>query len=242
MISLNIQIKLIIFSFVFGFFFSCIIDILYPRKNKMKKSYDIFFSFMIVLLMSFIYFFGIQIISNAILHIYSVLSIIFGFSIYNLIIKLIANNNKKWYTLYGDNMAKRRVSKASKRRLTFFGTLSLIAIAYFLFSLSYNVYTIYNLKCEKRDLDKLYVKLQDEADSLKIDIEKLNDDTYLANYAREHYQYSKDGEYIIQIDIDDLDNIESDMSDEINKNYIIIGLSIFMLFVLVYIFSKNRKK
>ena len=84
-----------------------------------------------------------------------------------------------------------------------------------------------NAKRMSKKMDKL-VSLKENLFYITID--------YLRN------QYSKDGEYIIQIDIDDLDNIESDMSDEINKNYIIIGLSIFMLFVLVYIFSKNRKK
>ena len=139
-------------------------------------------------------------------------------------------------------MAKRRISKASKRRLTFFGTLSLISIFYFIFLLIYNVYTIYDLSMEKKKLEDLYVELQDESETLKIDIEKLNDSEYLANYAREHYLYSKNGEYIIQIDNKDIEAVEDGISDEINKNYIIIGLSIFMLFVFIYIFSKSKKR
>lgn len=138
-------------------------------------------------------------------------------------------------------MTKRRISRASKRRLTFFGTISLIAIVYFFFSLIYNIYTIYDLSMEKNRLEKLYVELQDKAETLKIDIEKLNDDNYLANYAREHYLYSKDGEYIIQIDATDIEQIQDGISSEINKNYIIIGLSIFMLLVFIYILRKNRK-
>lgn len=138
-------------------------------------------------------------------------------------------------------MTKRRISKASKRRLTFFGTISLVAIVYFFFSLIYNAYNIYDLSMEKRKLEKFYVELQDKAETLKIDIEKLNDDNYLANYAREHYLYSKDGEYIIQIDTDDIEEIEDGISSEINKNYIIIGLSIFMIFIFIYILSKSRK-
>ena len=139
-------------------------------------------------------------------------------------------------------MTKRRISKASKRRLTFFGTISLIAIVYFCFSLIYNAYTIYDLSMEKNKLENLYTELQDKAETLKIDIEKLNDDNYLANYAREHYLYSKDGEYIIQLDTDDIEQIENGISGEINRNYIIIGLSIFMLFIFIYILRKNRKK
>jgi len=136
-------------------------------------------------------------------------------------------------------MAKRRISKASKRRLTFFGTISLIAILYFCFSLIYNVYTIFDLSKEKSNLENLYIELKEEAESLKIDIEKLNDDSYLANYAREHYLYSKDGEYIIQLD--DIEEIDDSLSSEINKNYIILGLSILMLFIFIYILSKGKK-
>ena len=139
-------------------------------------------------------------------------------------------------------MTKRRISKASKRRLTFFGTLSLVSIFYFAFLLVYNIYTIYNLSVEKKKLENLYVELQDESESLKIDIEKFNDSEYLANYAREHYLYSKDGEYIIQIDSKDLETVEDNISSEINKNYIISALSILILFIFIYIFSKSKKR
>ena len=139
-------------------------------------------------------------------------------------------------------MPKRRISKASKRRLTFFGTISLIAIAYFFFSLLYNIYTIYDLTMEKKSLENLYVELQEETETLKIDIQKLNDKDYLANYAREHYSYTnaENGEYIIKID--DIEEIEEDLTDEINKNYMILGLSGLMLLIFIYILSKGKKK
>lgn len=137
-------------------------------------------------------------------------------------------------------MTKRRISKASKRRLTLFGTISLVAIIYFCFSLIYNVYTIYDLSKEKRNLENIYIDLQEKAENLKIDIEKLNDSSYLANYAREHYLYSKDGEYIIQID--DIEQIEDNIESEINKNYLIIGLSGVMIFIFIYILSRGRKR
>jgi len=240
MIALTLQFKLVVFSFIFGFLFSASLE----GFNKIIKKYstiiEILLSFVFIALMTFIYFIGIQKIGNAIFHIYSVLSIIVGFILYDIIIKIIANNNKKWYTLYGDNMTKRRISKASKRRLTFFGTISLVAIVYFGFSLIYNAYTIYNLTKEKKSLDNLYIELQEEAESLKIDIDKLNDEDYLANYAREHYLYSKDGEYIIQID--DIEDIEENITDEINKNYLILGLSILMILIFIYIISKGKRK
>ena len=137
-------------------------------------------------------------------------------------------------------MAKRRISKASKKRLIVFGTASLIVILYFCFQLIYNIYMIYNLTSEKNQLEKLYVELQEEGESLKIDIEKFNDKNYLANYARENYLYSKDGEYIIQMD--DVEKTYEDISKEINKNYLILGLSLLMILIFVYILLKDKKK
>jgi hypothetical protein len=56
-------------------------------------------------------------------------------------------------------MPKRRITKASKRRLTIFGTVSVFAIIYFFVNLIYTGYTIYNLTTEKKELDKLYLEL-----------------------------------------------------------------------------------
>lgn len=242
MIDLTLQFKLIIFSFIFGFMFSASLEGFNKIIKKYSTAIEIILSFIFILFMTFVYFVGIQKIGNAIFHIYSILSIIVGFILYDILIKIIANNNKKWYTLYGDNMPKRRISKASKRRLTFFGTISLIAIAYFFFSLLYNIYTIYDLTMEKKSLENLYVELQEETETLKIDIQKLNDKDYLANYAREHYSYTnaENGEYIIKID--DIEEIEEDLTDEINKNYMILGLSGLMLLIFIYILSKGKKK
>lgn len=239
MIDLTIQFRLIIFSFIFGFLFSYILEVFNKAIKKCNKFVQIIFSFLLVLFMTIIYFIGIQKIGNAIFHIYSIISIIIGFITYDVVIKIIANTPKKWYTLYGDNMTSRRISKASKRRLTIFGTLSLVAIGYFVFSLIYNIYTIYDLTMTKKKLENLYTDLIEQGEILKIDLEKLNDSSYLANYAREHFLYSKNGEYIIQIE--DLDELDDNIDSELNKNYIIIGLSIFMLFIFIYIFTKGKK-
>ena len=141
-------------------------------------------------------------------------------------------------------MAKRRITKASKRRLTFFGTLSLIAIFYFIFSLFYNGYIIYDLVQEKNKLEKKYEKLQEKAEDLKVDIEKLNDPDYLANYARENYLYSKQGEYVLQLKEEKEETEEkiNIISDNIKKNYIIIGLSVFIILTFIIIISKGHKR
>lgn len=141
-------------------------------------------------------------------------------------------------------MATRRISKASKRRLSIFGTLSFIAIIYFIFNLFYSTYTIYSLTVEKKNLENDYVKLQEEAENLKIDIEKLNDEDYLANYARENYLYSKDGEYILQLgeDITDTENTLDIINIKINRNYMLIGLCVLIMLMFIYIISKSTKK
>lgn len=140
-------------------------------------------------------------------------------------------------------MSKRRITKASKRRLTIFGTISIIAIIYFFISLAYSCYSIYDLTKEKKRLDNLYIELEEKAEELKLDINKLNDPKYLADYARENYLYSKDDEYIIQIEeiIDEKEHIDTVYTD-INKKYIFIGLIFGMSLIFVYIIVKSTKK
>lgn len=140
-------------------------------------------------------------------------------------------------------MAKRRITKASKRRLTIFGTISVVAIIYFSISLIYSFYSIYNLSQQKKELEEKYIVLQEEAEKLKIDIEKLNDEKYLADYARENYLYSKDDEYILQIEeiVETKEEIDT-ISTNINKNYILNFLVILIILMFVYIIFKGNKK
>ena len=140
-------------------------------------------------------------------------------------------------------MTKRRITRASKRRLTIFGTVSIIAVVYFCISLIYSFYSIYDLTKEKESLDNKYAELQKKAEDLKLDINKLNDPKYLADYARENYLYSKDDEYIIQIEeiIEEKEKIDT-INTNINKNYILIGLSFGILLIFVYIIIKGTKK
>ena len=95
MIDLEIQIKLIIFSFIFGFFFSCILEIFNKKTLNYKNYIKCILSFILISIFSYIYFEGIQKIGYGIFHIYSILSIIIGFIFYDLIIMLIANNSNK---------------------------------------------------------------------------------------------------------------------------------------------------
>ena len=137
-------------------------------------------------------------------------------------------------------MAKKRVKKSTKRRLTVFGTLSIIIIFYFVFTLVMQGYNLYNLYQKQNNLKIEYKKLKEKAEDLKIEINQLNDPEYLAKYARENYSYSKQGEYIIKLNetekkIDKVDNT-------INKEYVVIGLSIFLILIFIYVLKKGTKK
>lgn len=134
----------------------------------------------------------------------------------------------------------RKVAKVTKRRLTVFGTISLVVIIYFCFTLGYHLYTIYDLHKQKDELEEKYSKLQEEADDLQIEINKLNDPDYLARYAREKFSYSKDGEYIIKIN--ETEKEMDSIDDSLNFNYIVVGLSGVLVFIFVYIIVKSRKK
>lgn len=95
MIDLTLQFKLIIFSFIFGFMFSALLDKFNSHIKKFSKIVEIILSFLLIAFMTLIYFIGIQKIGNAIFHIYSIISIVVGFVVYDILIKIIANNNKK---------------------------------------------------------------------------------------------------------------------------------------------------
>ena len=89
MIELNVQIKLIIFSLIYGFLFSIILDIIYPFIKKRKKVSRLGLSFLLVMLMAIVYFVAIDKIGYVIFHIYSIFAIVVGFVLYDIIISKI---------------------------------------------------------------------------------------------------------------------------------------------------------
>lgn len=95
MISLEIQTNLLIFSLIYGFLFSIILDFSYKLIHHSNKVFQILFSLLIITLMTLIYFIGIKKIGEAIFHIYSVIAIIVGFFSFDILSKLIEKNKKK---------------------------------------------------------------------------------------------------------------------------------------------------
>ena len=71
------------------------------------------------------------------------------------------------------------------------------------YNLLLNVSSIYKMKDQKKELEDRIASLKEEEKVLESDIQKLEDPSYVARYAREKYLYSKDGEIIIRIPDDE---------------------------------------
>lgn len=146
-------------------------------------------------------------------------------------------------------MAKqKKISKASKRRLMIFGTISCFIMLFCLVNLITYSYKIKKLSDEEANLTIKLKELKDEELDLKNEVTKLKDPEYLARYARENYLYTKDGEYVIKVDENKTKKQNIKTSNIINeyKIYIIIT-ALLLLFTIIYILktlkssSKSKK-
>jgi len=133
----------------------------------------------------------------------------------------------------------RRKNKKSKRRLAIFGTLSILAIAYFIFTACYYSYKIAVLEKSKKDLQQQLTSLQEQEETLSTDIQKLKDPEYIAKYARENYMYSKDGEYILKIEDDE--KKEEVVEDSIDYKFLLTISSIGFIIILLYIIKRKKQ-
>lgn len=137
-------------------------------------------------------------------------------------------------------MAKKRIPKASKKRLLFLGTISVIIIGYFVFNLFYNAYKLYSLKREEKKLNEDLIELKREAKILNTEIGKLKDPEYIAKYAREKFSYSKDGEFIIKVNNEMVKKEDENFEINIDYNYIIYGG--IGLFIITFIYALKKRK
>lgn len=101
---------------------------------------------------------------------------------------------------------KIKLSKKSKRRMLVFGSASVCLILFLVITIG-NVWAqIFQKYYEKKFYEEKLEQLKEEEEQLKVDVEKMQDDDYVARYAREKYLYSKDGEFIIQIPDEDTED------------------------------------
>ena len=100
-------------------------------------------------------------------------------------------------------MAKKKISKSNKirtKRLILLGIICLAINFYVFYSVANVLKQVYDKKREKTELSEKLVNLQEEEETLKVQVNKLKDPDYIAKYAREKFFYSKKGEYIIRIE------------------------------------------
>lgn len=98
---------------------------------------------------------------------------------------------------------KQQAKKKKKRRFLLFGLTSILVLTVMALTIGKYWVTIYEKYQEKKELEKELIELKAKEKELELDAKKLQDQEYIARYAREKYLYSKDGEFIIKIPEDE---------------------------------------
>ncbi len=137
-------------------------------------------------------------------------------------------------------MAKKKIPKQSKRRLTFLTPLVILAIGYCLFTLVTTVIQLYQLHSEEDSLQSELNDLKGQSNELKTEVNKLQDKDYVARYARENYLYTKDGEYVIKTHDEDKEKKEKKFS--INEEYYWYGGVLVGFLFVFYLFVHHKRK
>ena len=94
---------------------------------------------------------------------------------------------------------KGKVTKKVKRRLFFQVTFLFALIFALVFSVFSDFTKIVQNKRKINELTANYTSLLEKEESLNSEVNKLQDDDYVARYAREKYMYSLPDEVIIRI-------------------------------------------
>lgn len=92
--SLDVQIKTIIISFIFGIYFNFFINLNYKIIYHKNKIFKIIGTFILVFLNTLFYFYLMMKVNNGYFHVYELLCIMVGGLVYRY---LIENALKKWY-------------------------------------------------------------------------------------------------------------------------------------------------
>lgn len=94
---------------------------------------------------------------------------------------------------------KKRITKKTKRRLTFLSGIILLLVGVIISSVFKDLVQVLKNKNEIAILTDKYNTLLHEEEALQSEITKLQDSEYVARYAREKYLYSKPNEIIIKL-------------------------------------------
>lgn len=96
-------------------------------------------------------------------------------------------------------MKNKKITKKVKRRLTFLSCMILLLVVTIITSVFKDFCQIIKNKNEILLLSDQYKTLLHEEESLQSEITKLQDQNYVARYAREKYLYSLPNEVIIKL-------------------------------------------
>ncbi len=97
-------------------------------------------------------------------------------------------------------MARKKKQKYyTKKKIIIYAIFSIAAIIFTTFTTGKYWVEIIDKYQEKQELEKKLVKLKEKAEELQVDADKLQNSDYIARYAREKYNYSKEGEFILRI-------------------------------------------
>ena len=92
------------------------------------------------------------------------------------------------------------MTKKDKRRITLLMLIFIPLLIMFVSRMFSYWSVIYSNVKEKKELELKYKEILEREDLLKSEISKVEDEEYVARYAREKFLYSKDGEIIIKLD------------------------------------------
>lgn len=132
--------------------------------------------------------------------------------------------------------------KNRKLRFIILGSISVISIIYFIVTLTTDWTKINHLKRQETELNQNLSSLKEDAENLKIEIEKLKDPEYIARFARKHFFYSKNsGEYVIKIDKKEQEPTSIEEKEKKSNNLMIFALGTILIGIIVYIRIRAQK-
>ncbi|MBR1376234.1 MAG: cell division protein FtsL [Bacilli bacterium] len=137
-------------------------------------------------------------------------------------------------------MANKRISRRRRRRILIIGSVCIFFFVVFCINVVNYSYKIIKLTSEQAALEKQLDELKTEKERLDVEIKKLQDPEYIANFAREEYLYTREGEYVIKIDQAE-DTIEEIKKENTKYKYIIVGSIAFLVIISLAIRKKDDK-
>lgn len=137
-------------------------------------------------------------------------------------------------------MKNKKVSKRVKRRLLISTPITIIIVAFTIFTAFTYISKIKVLMDKEKELSTQLNELETNENDLSKEISKLKDPDYIAKYARENYFYSKNGEYVIKTEPKKVEETEK-KSCPFNYWFVIVPSGTILIFG-IYILIKKRKK